>query len=144
MDRAALDARFRVVSLVWASLLAGVSVFAGLAWALGSGRLGPAFPAAIAPGVASKLLILAPLMMAMGIAYRNGDLGAHAEPEHRLAAYQNRVLVALALEEAGALLGLTLCLLSARPAWTLAVWGMAAVAMFLSRPHRDELDRIAK
>ncbi len=144
MDRAALDARFRVVSLLWGSLLTGVSVFAGVVWAMASGLLGPAVPAAIAPGLASKLLLLAPLLMAVGIAYRNGEVGSHAGPERRLAAYQARVLVALAIQEAGALFGLALCLLSARPSWALGVGGMAAAAMLFSRPRRDELDRIAR
>lgn len=144
MDQKELDSRFRVVSLLWASLLGGVTLFAGLAWALARGLLGPPPSPSLPPGVAAKLLILSALLMVAGIVYRNGDVGAHADPGPWLASYQTRIVVALALAEAGALLGLVLSILSGRPGWVAGVWGAAVLAMAFSRPHRDDLERMPR
>lgn len=139
-----LDARFRIVTTLWAALLGGVTVFTGVVWAMASGMFGPAPSPTLAPGMAAKLLVACPLLMGAGIAFRHGDVGTHAEAERWLAAYQTRVVVALALEESGALLGLVLCLLAGRPNWALGVWSLAAAAMALSRPVREDLERVRR
>jgi len=144
MDRAALDVRFRVAFLLWASLLAGVTLFACVAWAIAGGLLAPAFTASLAPALASKLLVMVPVLLVAGIVYRNGDVGTRGDTGTRLVAWQTRMTVASALQEGGGLLGLVVCLLADRPTWMLGVWVVTAVAMLLGRPRREELDRLLR
>ena len=139
-----LEARFRAVSIVWAAMLAGVTLFAAVVWGLAGGLLAPGFSASLAPGPASKLLILAPVLLAAGIAYRNGEVGRRVDADSRLAAWQARITVASALQEGGGICGLAISLLAARPSWALGVWAVTVVAMVLSRPRRQELDRLLR
>jgi len=142
MDQDTLDTRFRLVSILWASLLWGVTLIAAMAFALSKGLLGAAPPPLLSPHMAATLLVLSPVLMAVGIAYRHGEVAPHDDPGRWLSAYQARVILAAALQEAGALLGLVVCLLAGKPTWTLGVWGMAAAAMAFSRPRRDDLRRL--
>lgn len=143
MDKATLDARHRVIVLLWASLLGGVTLFTGVVVALVSGVVG-AWEPTLPPGTAALALVASPLLMVGGIALRRGGSPATGDAAQRLAAHQNRVVVASALQEGGGLLGLVLCLLSGQAAWAVGVWALTAAAMGLTRPSRHELDAVLR
>ena len=144
MDKLDLDARFRVLSIVWAAMLAGVTFMTAVVWAVASGTFAPGYAGTLSPALAFKLLLLSPLAIAVGIARRNGDDTREHQPDGRLAAYHTRVIVALALQEGGGILGLTVSLLAARPTWALGVGALTALAMLLGRPRREELGRLPR
>ncbi|GMV04749.1 MAG: hypothetical protein AMXMBFR53_10290 [Gemmatimonadota bacterium] len=143
MDKATLDARHRVIVLLWASLLGGVTLFTGVVVALASGVIG-AWEPALAPGTAALALVASPLLMVGGIAFRRGGSAPAGDAAQRLTAHQNRVVVASALQEGGGLLGLVLCLLAGQATWAVGVWALTGAAMGLCRPTRDELDALLR
>ena len=139
MDKAELDARYRIILTVWVSLLGSVTLATCVVWAITAGVLGPTWTPTLAPGVAATLL-LCPVALAAGLLYRKGDVPRGSDPGAYLAAYQTRVVVATALQEGVGLLGLVICLVAGQPSWALGVWAITAVSMGLSRPRREELD----
>ena len=142
MAKAALDARYRIILTLWASLLGSVTLVTGVVYAITSGLLVPDWSSTVAPRLAATLLLLCPVAMAGGLVYRKGNIPRGSHSSDYLAAYQTRVVVAGALQEGGGLLGLVICLLAGQPDWALGVWAITAVSMGLSRPRRKELDRL--
>jgi len=144
MDKADLDARFRQLLVIWGAQLGGVTVFAGITYALGSGLLG-AFSPTLDPGLAAKLLLLSPALMVGGIVFRRGEVQARAlEPEARLSRYFIRVIAATGAVEGGGLLGLVLAWLSGQTLWSVGVWALTMVALLLCRPSRDEAEQLLR
>lgn len=139
MDKAELDARYRIILTLWASLLGSVTLVTVVVCAITTGVLVPSWSPTLAPRVAA-ILLLCPVAMAAGLLYRRGDIPRGSDPGAYLAAYQTRVVVAGALQEGGGMLGLVTCLLAGQPGWALGVWAITAVSMGLSRPRREELD----
>ncbi|HKJ03341.1 MAG TPA: hypothetical protein VJ997_12830 [Longimicrobiales bacterium] len=143
MQKSDVDAGFRVLFLIWAALLLGVTLLTAVVWALTTGLFGPWRPTMQA-GVVKNLLAAPVLLMAAGIFYRRGDVDRSGTAEAYLARYQARIIVASAMQEGGGLLGLVLCMLAGMSTWAVAVWGLTAVAMVLSRPRRADLDRVGR
>lgn len=141
MHKEEIDARFRTIFMLWASLLSGVTIFTVVVVALTTGRLGNWTPS-LHPDLVLKALAIPVLLMAGGIAFRRRELDLTGEESVVLQRYQMQVLVAGAMQEGGGVLGLILCLLGGMPSWAIAVWGMTAIAMNMTRPQRSELDRI--
>jgi hypothetical protein len=141
MDPRTTDARFRMIFLIWASLLGGVTLFAAVVLALTTGLAGTRTPT-MDPSLAGTLLIVPALSILGGIVFRRGAGPASPETTDRLGAYQNRVIVSSALQEGGGLFGLVLSLLAGQPTWALGVWGATMAAMVLTRPDREEVRRL--
>ena len=141
MQKSDVDTRFRVILVLWGSLLMGVTLFAAVVWALTSGYLGSWTPT-MEPGLVKNLLSAPVLLMVVGIFFRRGDIDASGDPEAYIQRYQTRILIASAMQEGGGLMGLVLCLLAGMPGWALAMWALTAVAMIMSRPDRADLDRL--
>lgn len=142
MDRDTLDARHRIRTLVWAGMLSGVTVFAAVAWGLASGVAGSAWTPTLDPGLGAPLLLFVPVSLAAGMVLRRREPSREGDAEQVLNRYLTASLVAWALQEGGALLGLVVCLLTGQPTWIAGVWMLAAVAMGLTRPRREELDEL--
>lgn len=138
MQKSELDAHFRTILVLWGALLGGVTLFAAVVWALTSEYVGHWSPT-MEPGVVRNLLAAPVLLMAAGIFFRRGGIDRSGGPEAVIQRYQTRVLIASAMQEGGGLLGLVLCLLADMPIWALAVWGLTAAAMGMSRPKRTDL-----
>lgn len=141
MQKSDVDQRFRVIFIIWVGLFMGVTFFAGVVWALASGRLG-AWSPSMEPGVVRNLLAAPILLMAAGIAYRRGQDDRSHGADAFVAAYQTRIVIVSAMQEGGGLLGLVLCLLAGMPTWALGVWAVTAVAMLMSRPRREDLHHL--
>lgn len=142
MDRETLDARHRTLMALWAALLGGVTVFAVVAWALVSGILAGGWTPTLDPGLGAALLVLVPVHLAAGMLLRKREPSRDGEPRTRLDRHQTWSVVAWALQEGGALLGIALSLLTGQAVWIAGVWALAAVAMGLTRPRREELDEL--
>lgn len=143
MDQDAVANRFRVILMLWASLLGGVTLFTGAVLALTTGVIGTWTPT-LDPGLAAKLMVLPTLSMAAGIVFRRGEVKRTGDAETRIGAYQVHVIVGAALQEGGGLFGLVLCLLSGQPTWALGVWAITAVAMGITRPSQDEVTALLR
>ena len=143
MDKDAVASRFRVILMLWASLLGGVTFFTGGVLALTTGTVG-AWTPTLDPGLAAKLMVLPTLSMAAGIVFRRGEVKRAGDAEARLGALQVQVIVGAAMQEGGGLFGLVLCLLAGQPTWALGVWAITAVAMGITRPSRDEVDALLR
>jgi len=141
VDKQELDRRYTVILLIWASLLGGVVLFAGIAWALGGGLLGEPWETSLPSTVALPMLGLSVVLMVAGIVLRRARWGPREAADPFLA-FQQRTIVAWAVQEGGGLLGICLSLVAGRPAWILAMGALAAFALLLTRPGRDELGRI--
>lgn len=141
MDKAALDARLRIITLLWGALAGGVTLFAAVVVGLTTGTVGRWTPT-LSPSLAGTLLAVPVLSMIAGILLRRGGGAKRSDdPEARVAAYQTQVIVGAALQEGGGLFGLALSLLAGQPSWAVGVWAITMVAMGLTRPTRDELDQ---
>lgn len=143
MERHELDARFRMILAVWASLLGGVTLFTGIVVALTTGAVGTWEPS-LAPSTGAPLLLIAVLPLGTGIAFRRGEIPRAGEPAARLTAWQNRVILASALQEGGGLMALVVSLLSGQPTWALGAWAVTILVMGLARPAREELDALMR
>lgn len=142
MDKAALDARYRIILTLWASLLGSVTLVTVVVWAITMGVLVPTWSPTLASGAAAPLLLVSPVAMAVGLVYRKRDIPLGSDPGAYLAAYQTRVVVGGALMEGGGLLGLVICLVAGQPGWALGIWAITAVSMGLARPRREEIHRL--
>lgn len=140
MERETLDARHRLRTLVWAGMLGGVTTFAAVAWGLIRGVAGQEWTPTLDPAIGAPLLLLVPVLVGTGLLLRRREPAREGDPERRLERYMTASLVAWAVQEGGALLGIVVGLLTGRAEWVAGVWILAAVAMGLTRPTRDELD----
>lgn len=139
-----LERDFRVILILWIALLAGATAYGVVVWLLASGALG-AWEPVLAAGKAFPLLGLAVLPMLAGIAVRRAGSARPAdELRARVHAYRTRVIVASAMQEGGGLLGFTLALMAGAAAWVPYLWLLMAAAMFLTRPTRDEFQRLLR
>jgi len=143
VQKSDVDTRFRVIFILWGSLVLGVAIFTAVAWALTSGLVGEWTPT-LEPGLVKNLLSAPVLLMVVGIFFRRGEVRGPADAEEHLQRYQTRILVASAMQEGGGLMGVALCLLAGMSTWALAMGALAVIAMLMSRPQRSDLDRLAR
>lgn len=113
-----------------------------VAWGLVSGVLGSQWAPGLDPGRGAALLLFVPVGLATGMVLRRREPAREGDPEERLNRYFTASLVAWAIQEGGALLGLVASFAAGQPLWIGAVWAVTAVAMGLTRPRREELDAL--
>ncbi|HSG06717.1 MAG TPA: hypothetical protein VLA36_00065 [Longimicrobiales bacterium] len=143
MQASEVDIRFRVILLLWGSLVVGVALFTAVVWALTSGSLGSWTPT-LAPGFVKNLLSAPGLLVVVGVFFRRGRVDPSGDADAFLRRYQTRILIASAMQEGGGLMGLVLCLLAGTPSWALGMGSLTVVAMLMSRPARTDLDHLAR
>ncbi|MEQ9399816.1 MAG: hypothetical protein RJQ04_11710 [Longimicrobiales bacterium] len=148
MERPEIDQRFRVIQMVWAALAGGVAVYSVVVWLLVSGRFGTSSlggSAALDATPAIVLMAVAVSMVVAGVVLRRArSLPQGREAAETVAAYQNHVIVASAVQEGGGLLGLSIAFLAGQATWALGIGAVTVFALFLTRPDRVELDRLLR
>ena len=148
MDASELDTRFRNIFIIWLALAVGVFFFVVTVWLVTSGVLpGAAWEPVqgVDEGVLRMVVALPTLMLLAGILLRRGEVAKPGMDGPALvAAYQIRVILAAAIQEAGGLIMGALALLSGLWTWALGFGALTLFAMVLSRPRRDELDALVR
>lgn len=134
-----MDARLRVIRILWLALMGGVATYTVVAISLLT--IGGVRFSAVGPAVVRVGAVVAILYMAAAVLVRRRLVAAiprDADTESRVARYQSATIVGLALLESGGLVVITLGLLADAPGWILA-GGLAALwMMVLGRPRADE------
>ena len=143
--REELDARLRVMSLVWLALTGGVVTVAAVVYGLltmggvAVDGLPPSMMMAIAPAFM--------LMMVGGIFLGHrleGRIRGDAEERDKIDAYFAARIVAMALQEGPALAVIVFSLLTGTPNWTIAAAALGVWTMFLARPKRGDVERLLR
>lgn len=140
------DARLLAMRIVWLALMAGVALYAGVAWVLVAivhldlGMSGSPLPRLL-PWITGGGVIL--LGVGLSVARRGEEpADREAPPEAKVDRYFMLRLVGVAIEESVGLLVVTVSLLAGAANWALA-GGLAAVAvMAVSGPQEDHLHRL--
>lgn len=134
-----MDARLRVIRILWLALMGGVATYTVIAVCLltiGGIRFGALPPVAVSVG---SVVVIVYMVAAVLVRRRLvAAIPRDADDQTRLGRYQSATILGLALLEAGGLFVITLGMLADAPAWILA-GGLAAIWMMaLGRPRADE------
>jgi len=130
-----VEARHRVLLIIWGACLASIVMYILLAYF--------ARPAATAGGGDNSLVIIIVLMMAgvsmvaLSFIIKNGLL-AQAVSRQRINSVQVAYIVAFALCESAALMGLVATFITAE-AYSFLLFVIGAVGLLLHMPRRDHL-----
>jgi hypothetical protein len=89
--------------------------------------------------VALLLLVAAPAGKRAVLKRAEAEEGYERNPEQRLNAYANGVIVSFGVREAAGLIGFVLALLTGNPWWSWGLGGAALLAMYVDRPRREHL-----
>ena len=142
------EPRLLAMRIVWMALMAGVAIYAIVAWVLlevMGVRIGdPASPLTrFLPWAAVAGMLL--LVAGMTVARRSEEPGDRStSAEARVDRYFNLRIVGLALQESAGLLVITLGLLAGAAIWSVA-GGIAAVAvMAISGPSAEHVERLGR
>ena len=144
-----MDARLRVMRVIWAAFLGSTVLYAVVGYALNpptfswrslgyAGEGGSVGLSLAAAGL--HLLGLLAVVLFGPLALRS--FNRRAEAEQNPALVQTGFIVALAVTEAGALIGLTLLFLTG--SWNaFFLMGLSALMIALMRPRREQLEAAA-
>lgn len=145
VDERALDTTYRTSLVIWGGLLGGVTMLALVTLGLVSGVFGSAWTATLDGDFVATALLGVVGLLGAGLLFRRREPKLVAmDPAARLGAYQTHVIVASAIQEGAGLFGIVLGLLAGQASWIAGVWLLTAFAMVLSRPSRDELERVVR
>jgi len=142
----AVESAVRSTTLVCAAIVVSVPIYVAVAWVLASTGSSASVGGEL-PGILFWVLAVvavAQLLIAQvvwGVMVRSASRKPAAV--ERLAAYRTATVVAFALRESTALIGLVLTLLGGDQRWCLGLSALAVVAMLLSWPRRADMVRLA-
>jgi len=136
----------RTTNALCFAILTSIPIYAVVGW-LVAGRTGFGSIGTALPGVAVWILAaiaVTDLALAQLVWLRmTRQAATKPTPAERLAAYRNAAVVAFALRESTAIIGLALTLLQGDPRWCLGLSALAALAMLLGWPRRADMARLA-
>lgn len=142
----------RTLSIICAAILMSVPVYAIIAILLngsGAGGFPPeAVPRPVVPVlvVAAALLLLSAPSIGRAVRRPSRDMtgGATDSPAHRLERFRTGHIMAFALRETAAILGLVVTLVTGNVNWVLGLGAAAMIAMLLGWPRRADARRLVK
>lgn len=142
---AAIQARLRILNVIWAAIAGGLVMLAAVATFLARGtdmtpalEVGAALPVKLAlAGAAAALLLIAPVVSRQLLS----RVREAAHLDVALQRYQEAVVVGFAMREAVGLVGFVIAVLTGDLVWCYALTGAALLAMFFARPTRETLER---
>lgn len=145
MDRADIDARFRIVTIIWLALMMGVATFGVVAYGLvATGNMGePTMDA----GLMNLIVPLAVVLMAGGLVLGRtleGQIPRDAEAEVKIQRYQTARIVTLAMQEGPALMIIVVAMLAGAATWIAVGAALGVASMFIARPNRDDLEGLLR
>lgn len=138
----------RTMTVIWFALMAGVALYACVAYALVEVlgvRVQGAAPAV--SGILTWAASAAALVLGAGLLVaRRAEAVADRSvpPEQRVTRYFTTRLVGLAIEEGAGFLVITLSLIAADGTWAVAAALATIAVMWLSGPRREHVDRLRK
>lgn len=145
METPDVDARLRIMTVIWLALTMGVLMFAAVAYGLVfMGSMGePTLDSSLVTFIAPVLLV----MMAAGVVLGRrleSAIPRDADSTEKVNRYQMARIIALATQEGPALLVIVLGMLSGAGGWIVAAAAVGVWSMFLARPRRDDLESLLR
>lgn len=141
-----LEATVRTTNLISAAILLAIPMYVVVALTMAADR-GPVSTESGLPGILPWVLtsVAVALLLIAQVVRRSLVRAAAGKPTpaDRLAGYRTATVVAFALREGAALVGLVLTLLTGDIRWCLGLSALAVLAMLLGWPRSAEAARLA-
>jgi hypothetical protein len=102
-----------------------------------------ALPASLMPAVAPALMLVMIAGVALGH-HLERRIAPDASADDKLNAYASARLVAMAMQEGPALAVIAFSLVTGSPNWAIAAGAVGVWTMFLTRPKREDVERLLR
>lgn len=135
------NARFAVLSLLCTAFLFSLAVYVAVAWFLLRSEQPALPPGSTPPALPWVLTAVAFMLLVAGhVLGRRSVPSRLSPPPDAFVALQQRTIIAFALREAAAIMGLVLSLLTGDIRWVAGFAAAAALAMLMGWPRRSALE----
>ena len=145
MARPDIDARLKIMTVIWLALSMGVLSFAAVAYGLVfTGSMGePTLDSSLVTMVAPVLLAMMAGGVVLGRRLESG-IPRDAPDDEKINRYQTARIIALATQEGPALAVIAMGLISGAGGWIAAAAAVGVWSMFLARPRREDLEALLR